>query len=125
MNVAIEPLLDLNRGRWIQYAKRVAVSLYNKGIVMPIIVDVEGQVINGIGRLELLAERGHHTVDIITIDDPARAEFARMMLNYLSMLEFGELKQPTGAKRVETRHSEQREKAPKRLRHAPQHKRHW
>jgi len=52
--------------------------------VMPIICRENGLVINGIGRLELLAEKGVEFAPVVYVTD-AEAEFARAMMNLLSM----------------------------------------
>lgn len=51
---------------------------------MPIIADESGCVVNGIGRLQMVAEAGESSWYVLTLD-PTRAEFAHAMLNLLSM----------------------------------------
>jgi hypothetical protein len=51
---------------------------------MPIILTPDLEVINGIGRLEMLAEKRQKTAPVVFIDR-GRAELARAMLNLLSM----------------------------------------
>lgn len=80
----IAPFVRVNSGRWVQYACNVAKSLYGYGILMPIIVDEQGLVVNGIGRLQMLAEKKLDRAQFIVLD-ANRAEFARLMLNALSM----------------------------------------
>jgi hypothetical protein len=80
----IAPFLKANARRWIPYARNVARSLKGYGIVMPIIVGPGDQVLNGIGRLQMLAEKGQTTADFIHLNR-RDAKFAHVMLNLLSM----------------------------------------
>lgn len=88
MNAVSEPIapyLEINRHRLSHYACTIARRLYNDfGITMPIIVNEDGVVINGIGRLELLAshEKTHGT--FVKISN-AEARFADVCLNLISM----------------------------------------
>lgn len=77
-------LLKANAGRWNRYAKETGKSLLAIGVVMPIVITEDLAVVNGIGRLEAMAEKGHSQIPTITIT-PEQAEFARAMLNYLTM----------------------------------------
>ena len=80
----VKDLCRINAGRWVQYARNVAATLYRAGIVMPIIAREDGMVINGIGRLEMLAEKGVESAPVVYVTE-AEAEFARAMMNLLSM----------------------------------------
>ncbi|MBN1517461.1 ParB N-terminal domain-containing protein [Candidatus Sumerlaeota bacterium] len=80
----LEPLLKVNSGRWIRYAANVAKSLYRHKIVMPVALDPDGVVVNGIGRLQMLAEKKAKYVECVRLSRE-QAEFARVMLNLLSM----------------------------------------
>jgi len=82
--VKIKPLLQANRGQWVQYASNISGVMKAKGVVMPIIVTPKLTVVNGIGRLQNLAEAGVEQVEIITIT-AQEAHFAKAMLNWLSM----------------------------------------
>ncbi len=82
--LSIAPYVKANSGNWIQYARTVASSLYRNDILMPIVADEQMQVINGIGRLQLAAEKKHTHAEFVILD-AARAEFAKAMLNLLSM----------------------------------------
>jgi hypothetical protein len=87
LNGANEPIskyLRTNSGGWLQYSRNVAVSLYGYDIIMPIIVDPEDVVVNGIGRLQMLAEKRIAEGYFVHLDR-SEAEFARVMLNLLSM----------------------------------------
>ncbi len=81
---AIAPLLKANKGRWIDYAANMARSLWGYKIVMPLIVDPDGIVVNGIVRLQLLAERKRDSALCVQVDHE-QADFGRAMLNLLSM----------------------------------------
>ena len=81
---AIAPYLKANEGRWIEYARNVAGSLYAHGIIMPIVVDPDGKVLNGIGRLQLLAEKKIETALFVHVSHE-EAALAAACLNLLSM----------------------------------------
>ena len=80
----IQPLLAANSGRWVQYARNISKTLRGKGVIMPVVIDPDGKVINGIGRLQMLAESGEKTVKVVQISQ-AQAQLADAMLNLLSM----------------------------------------
>jgi len=81
---AIAPYLVANEGRWIEYARNVAGSLYGYGIIMPIVVGPDMKVINGIGRLQLLAEKKIETALFVHVT-AEEAALASACLNLLSM----------------------------------------
>lgn len=80
----IEPLLRANRGDWNRHAKVVSRMLSHRGIEMPVIVDENNEIINGIGRLEHYATRKYATVPVLRLSGKT-AELARAMLNLLTM----------------------------------------
>jgi hypothetical protein len=82
--VSIKDLCKVNSGRWIQYARNLARTLHRHGILMPIICREDLSVINGIGRLEMLAEKGEEFAPVVFVTEE-EAEFARAMMNLLSM----------------------------------------
>jgi len=82
--VAVKDLCKVNAGRWIQYARNLARTLHRHGILMPIVCREDLTVINGIGRLEMLAEKGAAFAPVVFVTDE-EAEFARAMMNLLSM----------------------------------------
>lgn len=87
MNPAELPVADLvkiNTGRWIPYARSLSRTLAGKGIHMPIVVGPDGMVVNGIGRLELAAQKNRPTIDAVQIT-AHEVTFATAMLNLLSM----------------------------------------
>lgn len=84
VNYPTMPLVRANARRWIQYARNVSRTLHFRGIVMPIVVDPDNQVVNGIGRLQVLAEQKTGSVDVVRVS-AKEAAFARAVLNYLSM----------------------------------------
>lgn len=80
----ITPLLKANKGNWNRHAKVVSRMLSHRGIEMPVIVDENDKVINGIGRLEHYATRKYPTVPVLRLSGKT-AELARSMLNLLTM----------------------------------------
>ncbi|NCC03487.1 MAG: hypothetical protein EOM37_05490 [Proteobacteria bacterium] len=82
--VSIEPFLKANKGRWVPYARNLAQMLRKRGIQMPVIATRDHRIINGIGRLELAADRGEDHIFVVWITNE-QAEMAQAMLNFLSM----------------------------------------
>jgi len=82
--VSVKALCSVNSGRWVQYARNLASTLWRHDIQMPIVCRQDGTVINGIGRLELFAEKGVEFAPVVFVTG-AEAEFARTMMNLLSM----------------------------------------
>ena len=84
VEVSVKDLCRANAGRWIQYARNIAGTLRRHGILMPLVCRGDLTVVNGIGRLEMLAEKGATFAPVVFITD-GEAEFARAMMNLLSM----------------------------------------
>ncbi|MDP0498695.1 MAG: ParB N-terminal domain-containing protein [Verrucomicrobiota bacterium JB022] len=82
--VSVKELCQVNAGRWLRYARNLANTLYRQGILMPIVCRQDGTVINGIGRLEMLAEQKRETAPVVYVSDD-EAAFAQAMMNLLSM----------------------------------------
>jgi hypothetical protein len=82
--VSIQPLLEANTGRWVHYARNISKTLRGKGVVMPVVIDPDGKVVNGIGRLQMLAESSEKTVQVVQVSHD-QAQLADAMLNLLSM----------------------------------------
>lgn len=81
----IDPFLRANSGRWMIYPYNVAKTLFGHGVLMPIVVeDGTMRVVNGIGRLQMLAEKRVANAAFVSIS-PEKAAFASLMLNALSM----------------------------------------
>lgn len=80
----IAPLLAANKGNWNRHAKVVSRMLSHRGIEMPVIVDENDKIINGIGRLEHYATRKYPTAPVLRLSGKT-AELARAMLNLLTM----------------------------------------
>lgn len=81
---SVTVLARLNHGRWNPYARNVTRQLARKGIRMGIIISPDGEVINGIGRLQFSAENGEELIDCVVVPQE-KVEFARMCLNLISM----------------------------------------
>ncbi|MDD3182447.1 MAG: ParB N-terminal domain-containing protein [Alphaproteobacteria bacterium] len=82
--VSIAPFLEANKGRWVPYTRNLAQMLRKRGIQMPVVATKDYKIVNGLGRVELAAERGEKEVPVVWITD-AQAELASAMLNFLSM----------------------------------------
>ena len=82
--MATAPLLKANAGRWIQYAASISKTLYLKGVLMPIVATKELKVVNGIGRLQMLAESKRKEVAVVFVSED-EGKLADAMLNLLSM----------------------------------------
>ncbi|MCG3207297.1 MAG: hypothetical protein FOGNACKC_00897 [Anaerolineae bacterium] len=80
----IQPLLKANSGEWVTYARNITWALRKYGVMMPIIIDPDLKVVNGIGRLEYLAETHAEEVPVIRLSYE-EAALAEAMLNYLTM----------------------------------------
>lgn len=78
------PLLAKNSHRWTLHPRTVARSLAAKGISMPIVVDEDDNVVNGIGRLEHAASAGEKTINVVRVSGDT-AVLAGKMLNLLTM----------------------------------------
>ena len=65
--------------------RNMAMSLYRKTkVVMPILIDSNDKIINGIGRVEVLAENGIESADCIVIPE-SNVEYAVKAVNLISM----------------------------------------
>lgn len=84
VTVTTKKIIQENKSAWIQYAAQVAKTLRARGVMLPIICTKDNQVINGIGRLQVAAEKKDPTVQVVYIEDH-EADFAKAMLNLLSM----------------------------------------
>lgn len=71
----IELFLSVNFGRWNDHARNLARSLNRRKIIMPIVAKHDYAVVNGIGRIQFLAEEEIRQVEVIFVSD-AEAEFA-------------------------------------------------
>jgi hypothetical protein len=66
------------------YSARMAAMARKRGVAMPILIEPDGKLVNGAGRLRLAAEEGDKEIECVVID-AALGEFARAMTNKLSM----------------------------------------
>lgn len=82
--MSVHDLASKNKGRWVPYARNLARVLAGKKISMPIVCTPDGVVVNGIGRLQLAAERKESVIQVVTISHD-EADLAGAMLNLLSM----------------------------------------
>lgn len=78
------PFLKANKGCWITYATSISKTLYLKGVLMPVVATKDFKVVNGIGRLQLLAEQKKPHVQVVFVTKE-EAALASAMLNLLSM----------------------------------------
>lgn len=77
-------LLKKNAAKVNDYATNMYGILYRRKIELPVIVDEDDNIVNGIGRVSFSAAKKIKTIKIVRISN-AQAEFADLMLNYLSM----------------------------------------
>ena len=80
----VADLLAVNTFAANTYARGMARMFASEGIVMPVIVGPDLEVINGIGRLAHEAAGGAEAVACVQVD-AVEVEFARVMLNLLTM----------------------------------------
>lgn len=77
-------LMKHNAHKVNQYAKNLASVLIRSKCELPVILDPENNVVNGIGRLMYYADKKIKAVSVIRVT-AEQAKFADLMLNYLSM----------------------------------------
>lgn len=80
----VKELLQVNQLSEEHYARKMAQIARRRGVVMPLVIESDGKLINGAGRLRLAAEEQDETAKCIVLP-PEIASFARAMLNKLSM----------------------------------------
>ena len=83
-SLPIKPFLKVNQGRWIKYSCNISKALFGKGVLMPLVATQDYRVVNGIGRLQMLAELGKDQVPVVFVSE-AEAALSDVMLNLLSM----------------------------------------
>ena len=77
-------LLKKNTSKINQYATNLYGTLCRKKIELPTVIDEDDNVVNGIGRVCYYAEHKVRPIPICRISN-AQAQFANLMLNYLTM----------------------------------------
>ena len=80
----VRTLAQRNVHRFVRHAANVGRMLARLGVHLPIVITPDGDVVNGIGRLEAAARKGRHEIAVVTLDE-RKAALARTMLNLLSM----------------------------------------
>ena len=81
----IVKLAKLNHRSFDTHIKQLAKSLERRiGNAMPVVIGEAGNVINGIGRLQVAAEAGRKVIACVEVR-PEQEAFASSMLNLLSM----------------------------------------
>jgi len=80
----IKKLLYANQRNYNPYARNIARTLHAEGIIMPILIKPNFEIINGIGRLHLLAEKKYDFVECLEIPFE-KAEAAGLLLNKITM----------------------------------------
>lgn len=81
---AIKPILAKNINKLSKYCTNMARMLKGCGAFMPIVIDEDLNVINGIGRLQMFAEMKKTKVDVVVVPNH-KSELAYCLLNYLTM----------------------------------------
>lgn len=87
MSATERPVLPLARQNikgFVRHAANVGRMLARLHIHLPIVATPDGTVINGMGRLEAAARKGRKIISVVEIEKK-KADFARAMLNLLSM----------------------------------------
>ena len=82
--VDVNILAKKNVDKMHDYARNMAGSLAQINVSMPIVIDNNNNVVNGIGRVQYAAETGKKTIQAVVLSDE-KVEFSNLMLNYLSM----------------------------------------
>lgn len=82
--VKVADLFAANKGRFIPYATNMGTALQKKGVVMPVVCRKDLHIVNGLGRLAAMSEKGVEDAWVVWVDDD-QAEFATAMLNLLTM----------------------------------------
>jgi hypothetical protein len=82
--VPIGELVKANSGLWNDHTRNITATLAGKGIVMPVVATKSLRVVNGIGRVEYLAEKKAKSAPVVFIAGN-RADLAELLLNKLSM----------------------------------------
>ncbi|MBI5960802.1 MAG: ParB N-terminal domain-containing protein [Chloroflexi bacterium] len=82
--LAVSDLIAANSGKWNDYARNLARTLNRYHILMPVVVRSSLRVVNGIGRVQFLAEENIPSAEVLIVSEP-EADFAEAMLNLLSM----------------------------------------
>jgi 2-polyprenyl-3-methyl-5-hydroxy-6-metoxy-1,4-benzoquinol methylase len=80
----VAALLAANADCFSRYACNAARQLAEHGIQMPIIVNEDGEVLNGIGRLQYASERGQSQIKTVIVS-VEKGEIIRTVMNGLSM----------------------------------------
>lgn len=78
------PLAKKNVRFFVRHAANVGRMLARLHISLPIVATRQGEVVNGIGRLEAAARKGRKSIFVVELEQ-GKAELARAMLNLLSM----------------------------------------
>lgn len=82
--VDVKILANKNAEKMHDYARALAGSLNRIGVEMPVVLDEENNVMNGIGRVQYAVEAGKKTMKAVILPKD-KAIFSDLMLNYLSM----------------------------------------
>lgn len=82
--VSMDKIVKMNIDRFENYSKALANTLSKIGVKMPLVVDEKLYIVNGLGRAFNAAEKKEKVIKAVILDDK-RAEFANVMLNFVSM----------------------------------------
>ena len=83
-DINVKEFANKNIQHFVRHAANVGRMLARLHVAMPIVATKDGNVINGIGRLEAFARKGKEFISVVFIDNQ-KAEIARSLLNLLSM----------------------------------------
>ncbi len=84
VEMPVLPLARKNVANFVRHAANVGRMLARLHIPLPIVATPQGEVVNGIGRLEAAARKGRKSIFVVELDE-SRAALAKAMLNLLSM----------------------------------------
>ena len=81
----LKKVWDINAKYSINYARNTARALTREGVIMPIVLEADTlEVVNGIGRVQYLLEKGIAEYDVVFLNKE-QAKLARISLNLISM----------------------------------------
>lgn len=81
----VSEVAEFNQSRFSAYEAKLARMAASSGIIIPLVVDGTGRVINGIGRVQHAVEKLDSMWVVVRLEDEQQARLAEIMLNLLTM----------------------------------------